>query len=38
MRCVVVPNEDLSAKDFNGAFARFESLDEVVDELDQLLI
>ena len=37
MRVVVVPNMDLQNENFNGAFARFHSLEEVHDNLDQLL-
>jgi HAD superfamily hydrolase (TIGR01509 family) len=37
MRVVVVPNPDLQEEDFNGAFARFHSLEEVVANLDRLL-
>jgi HAD superfamily hydrolase (TIGR01509 family) len=37
MRVVVVPNMDLQNENFNGAFAHFQSLEEVHDNLDQLL-
>jgi HAD superfamily hydrolase (TIGR01509 family) len=37
MRVVVVPNMDLQNENFNDAFARFHSLEEVLDHLDQLL-
>jgi HAD superfamily hydrolase (TIGR01509 family) len=37
MRVVVVPNLDLLNENFNGAFARFQSLEEVLERLDQLL-
>jgi HAD superfamily hydrolase (TIGR01509 family) len=38
MRVVVVPNMDLQNENFNGAFARFQSLEEVLERLDQLLL
>jgi hypothetical protein len=37
MRVVVVPNLDLQEEAFNGAFARFQSLEGVVAKLDRLL-
>jgi HAD superfamily hydrolase (TIGR01509 family) len=37
MRVVVVPNMDLQDENFKGAFARFHSLEEVHDNLEQLL-
>ena len=37
MRCVVVPNPDLNASNFDGAFARFDNLVQVHRNLDRIL-
>jgi HAD superfamily hydrolase (TIGR01509 family) len=37
MRCVVVPNLDLDASNFDGAFARFDNLVQVHRNLDRIL-
>jgi HAD superfamily hydrolase (TIGR01509 family) len=37
MRCVVVPNLDLNASNFDGAFARFDNLVQVHRNLDRIL-
>jgi putative hydrolase of the HAD superfamily len=37
MRCVVVPNPDLIHERFEGAFAQFPSLEDLIPELDQVL-
>jgi HAD superfamily hydrolase (TIGR01509 family) len=38
MRCVVVPNQDLLHESYDGAFARFPSVNALRAELDKLLI
>jgi HAD superfamily hydrolase (TIGR01509 family) len=38
MRCVVVPNQDLRSEEFPGAFARFGSILELSEVIDNLLI
>jgi HAD superfamily hydrolase (TIGR01509 family) len=38
MRCVVVPNHDLRSEEFPGAFARFGSILELSEVIDNLLI
>lgn len=37
MRCVVVPHQDLRSEAFHGAFARFNNLEQVNANLEQLL-
>lgn len=37
MRCVVVPNHDLQAANFSGAYGRFESLVELTGAIEDLL-
>jgi HAD superfamily hydrolase (TIGR01509 family) len=37
MRCVVVPDQNLDGRDFDAAYARFPSLEEIHDHIDQIL-